>query len=514
MATSITTAAPQYNVSRTQHQNETWNDYLARLDKENSLDNVENSSSKELPATHKDCSSLHELELPVSVRDQAVKVSHVLKHFSKNLSTESQSKIEGYWEVVSRGQNKLLEGMNQEIDLDDISDQSLLPYLLQQKLPDTYKIFLQNGMPANEVDKQAIDYWQEKTANSLPTPKGQLLGCKAFEQFDPGWLETGMNWLAQAVGILTKADFPEVPGKASYNKPEGVKIALIGDWGTGLREARDVLGFALAMQPDIVIHLGDVYFSGSKSEFAEHFLEFLPEPDREGRPDFFSLNANHEMDGAGIGYFNVLKHPLFERQKQSSHFVLEVNGWTLLGLDSAYNADGIQYTTGRIRDKFQSELLSASQHKAHKLILLSHHNPLSPDGTRTTPLWEDAYHALGNNAPQYWYFGHQHIGMAYSAQSALGKLGVNARCAGHGGIPTARGSMYFNQNKMLETIDSYSNEPDAYRPHHIQNGFMIITVRDSHIEEAYFNQHGKQQVMITPSYQNIHTMVLCPPHCE
>lgn len=58
------------------------------------------------------------------------------------------------------------------------------------------------------------------------------------------------------------------------------KFAFVSDWGTGTPLARNVMRCIADQKPDILIHLGDVYYSGTKKEMQEHFLsivrEYLP----------------------------------------------------------------------------------------------------------------------------------------------------------------------------------------------------------------------------------------------
>ena len=79
-------------------------------------------------------------------------------------------------------------------------------------------------------------------------------------------------------------------------------MALLGDWGTGLYGAvpcaesirRDGGRF------DLLMHLGDVYYSGTRREVRERFLNVRPF--REDAVNRF-INSNHEMYSGGHAYF-------------------------------------------------------------------------------------------------------------------------------------------------------------------------------------------------------------------
>lgn len=402
-----------------------------------------------------------------------------------DLDETHRKMVESYWDVVRNGQDTLIKGLSGPIDLDDVSDQSFLPYLLEHELPDVYSALTAKGMPANSVSEDDFMAWIMKTQTPLVSPKGQLYGCVPYAQFDTGWLQTGMNYLSQALGLMDKAPFKTSPGKAHY-QGDSLSIVMIGDWGTGTPQAQQTIKSVMALKPDIVIHMGDVYFSGTEVEFNKNFFPFLP-PKEKDSPDFFTLNANHEMDGGGWGYFKALEDSRFKKQQNSSFFLLEFKQWTLIGLDSAYNADAPQYSAGRVLDDYQKNLLASQKDKDH-LILLSHHNPITPKGDDTTPLWRDVTSII---TPAYWYYGHQHIGMAYSDSSAAGIHGTKARVSGFGGIPTGQGSLYFNDFGLLPTIDFYARKPDPARPPQIMTGFLHVQLSENELQETFYDQTGE-----------------------
>ncbi|HEX2195414.1 MAG TPA: hypothetical protein VHJ76_00690 [Actinomycetota bacterium] len=48
--------------------------------------------------------------------------------------------------------------------------------------------------------------------------------------------------------------------------PEDSTVALVGDWGTGTDAACDLLQEIAAHDPDVLVHLGDIYYSGTLRE--------------------------------------------------------------------------------------------------------------------------------------------------------------------------------------------------------------------------------------------------------
>ncbi|HEY6764907.1 MAG TPA: metallophosphoesterase [Candidatus Sulfotelmatobacter sp.] len=44
------------------------------------------------------------------------------------------------------------------------------------------------------------------------------------------------------------------------------KIGVIGDWGTGMDDSIALFDTLVAMKPDVIIHVGDIYYSGTPTE--------------------------------------------------------------------------------------------------------------------------------------------------------------------------------------------------------------------------------------------------------
>ena len=105
------------------------------------------------------------------------------------------------------------------------------------------------------------------------------------------------------------------------------------------------------------------------------------------------------------GYFDVaLRDAKFALQQHSSFFALVNSHWLVFGIDSAF--------TSNKKDLFMSGDLNAEQaafiqrvrqeHTDKKVIIMSHHDPISLDGSKFLALWEQVKTALGGE-PDYWY---------------------------------------------------------------------------------------------------------------
>jgi 3',5'-cyclic AMP phosphodiesterase CpdA len=81
-------------------------------------------------------------------------------------------------------------------------------------------------------------------------------------------------------------------------------VVLVGDFGTAKPRAIRVAQAIRAAKPDHVIHLGDIYPSGTPEIARRHFIDVWrahgPDP---ARTKYWAMNGNHEMAAEGTGYF-------------------------------------------------------------------------------------------------------------------------------------------------------------------------------------------------------------------
>ena len=247
-------------------------------------------------------------------------------------------------------------------------------------------------------------------------PAGEIWWFDRYQQLDPGWLDSAAVWLENFEDKHKFKPFPTTP--AHITIPDHTTIALVGDWGTGeyghFEASSQHVGDAIRKnKPDCAIHLGDVYYAGTKEQEIHNFLRcWVP-----GNKGSFSLNSNHEMMDGGHGYFQtLLNNEMFKQQKQTSYFALENANWVIVGLDTAYFADKWKmYGPGNLDSAHQSPFLKQWAQKAHDdgkgLIVMSHQNGLSPDGSKPNDLWTQVAAQIPSGADNViWYWGHEHIG--------------------------------------------------------------------------------------------------------
>jgi hypothetical protein len=206
--------------------------------------------------------------------------------------------------------------------------------------------------------------------------------------------------------------------------PDRARIAMVGDWGTNLYGA-PVSAASIKQKGGyhLLLHLGDIYYSGTRTEVRTRFLDVWP---KEAGATTRMLNGNHEMYSGGFAYFDDML-PAFGQR--SSYFALQNAGWLLVGLDSAcldHDLDATQVAW------LQTVIRNAG---ARKVVLFSHHQPFSRLDKQGPKLSAALSGLLTGKAITAWYWGHEHECVIYDRHPAFGLFG---RCLGHGGIPSPR----------------------------------------------------------------------------
>ena len=220
---------------------------------------------------------------------------------------------------------------------------------------------------------------------------------------------------------------------------DSLKVAFVADWATGTRLAKNVMRCIGEQQPDVVIHLGDVYYSGTKDEMNDHFLqivrEYLP-----AETQVFNLAGNHDLYAGGEGYYWLLD----ELGQPASYFCLRNDHWQILAIGAPPENDNpmsSQYKVPPI-DPQEAEW---HRHKidtadGRKTVMLSHYQLFTASGNiaRTQAnepmavnpvlLKEFEGHLTEIDA---WLWGHEHNLAAFEPYLGLER----GRCIGSGAMP-------------------------------------------------------------------------------
>jgi hypothetical protein len=303
---------------------------------------------------------------------------------------------------------------------------------------------------------------------------------------DPGWILSGfaMGWRA----IKRRAQF-NATAAGPIPIANDARLLLVGDWGSGLPRATNVAeqmrkvldAGAAGRREQHVVHLGDVYYSGSAREYRKRFL--APWPVKPGEDiGSFTLNGNHDMYLGGHAYYGTcLADARFARQEGSSFFALRNDHWQLLALDSAYEDGGLH------GDQASWAKDRISQAPGLRTCLLSHHQLFSAHEPGAEVLREKIAPVLATGRIDAWFWGHEHRCIAYAEHESIGF----ASCVGHGGIPeylVLKESEPLPQPAVYEYRKQYGEgwEPwDTF-------GFVVLDLDGDRMEATYIDEHGNR----------------------
>jgi len=236
-----------------------------------------------------------------------------------------------------------------------------------------------------------------------------------------GWLQSTLDWVdrqqAHPFIWLTAPVPPE-------SLPNPCRVAMAGDWGTGLYGAPKIAADITKRGPfDFLLHLGDVYYSGTTEEMKERFLNVWPfAAGRTSR----ALNSNHEMYSGGFAYFDMT---LPRCGQKASYFAMQNDDWLLIGLDTAY----VDHDMDPRQVTWLEQTVAARG--TRKVVLFSHQQLFSRLDTQGDKLKPKLDALLRTRQITAWYWGHEHQCVIYDPHP---DWGFSARCLGNGGIPEAR----------------------------------------------------------------------------
>ncbi len=266
----------------------------------------------------------------------------------------------------------------------------------------------------------------------------QNLLCKKESVCDPHWSEAAVKY---AEFVLARGKIPyrgwknindyTIDGKL----PANGRVAIIGDWGTGQPEAKNVLAQIARKQPDVVIHLGDIYYSATEFEVSNYFYDIWSEilnlPVT--KIPTFTLSGNHDMFCGGAPFYNLLD----KLGQPASYFCLRNDDWQLIAIDTGLHDAKPDGNTPTFLEDSELEWLTDKVQNCggRKNVLLSHHQLFSAfEDICGQPVNAKLNAQVAHLLPQIkiWLWGHEHNQVLYKNY-----MGVLARCIGHGAFPIA-----------------------------------------------------------------------------
>jgi len=329
------------------------------------------------------------------------------------------------------------------------------------------------GGKAKGPQKSAtIDTFYATRGSKTPKP-GKTRAAQIAEQYsnlDPRWVQVA--WEKAKLFLKGKRKFITHKSVTDFrfDLKEEATIAIVGDWGGGNAAAQAVADQIRKIKPDYVVHLGDVYYSGTPKEVQDRFLKFWPTPAAPGQS--FALNSNHEMYSGGYGYFDTI---LKEFKQPASYFSLANKNWRFIGLDTGYVEHDL--------NKEQVAWLAAQFKGSNpRTILLTHHQLFSAyENTDASNLKSRVQPFLDANQIYGWIWGHEHLCVVYKKQQ-----GIEAVCLGNGCFPY--GPPKTKPQVPVAWVNDRAQQGDKEYPG--IHTFALLKVSAAKIDIQYIDQDG------------------------
>ena len=307
-------------------------------------------------------------------------------------------------------------------------------------------------------------------------------------------------------------------GNKANAESDKVKIAFVSDWGTGTPLAKNVMRCIGEQNPDIVIHLGDVYYSGTKAEMQNHFLsivrEYLPSTTR-----VFNLAGNHDLYAGGAGYYWLLD----ELGQPASYFCLRNEHWQILSIGAPPQVGKPTDAISAIPAIEPKEVLwhqdKLNNADGRKTVMLSHYQLFTASGNigrtednRPLALNPVLYEAFNSHLKDIdlWLWGHEHNLVAFEPYAGLRR----GRCIGSGAIPVALLWQPYKQLSNLALPDQFESAPrinlDCQLDHdgdHYHHAFGLLSIDGALGEMNYFQVagvDGDAKIIFTESLNDHH----------
>ena len=333
-------------------------------------------------------------------------------------------------------------------------------------------------------------------------PERQPMASRSVEPFsegngiDPGFVIGFLKSLPRHV--IQRVLFRLPPGQPREQPlAQDARIVVVGDWGTGeglaievAKRMREAIREAGQRQVHVV-HLGDVYYAGTRMEARTRFLDHWPVSTSE-RHASWCLNGNHDMYSAGEGLTQViLTDGRFAAQRTTrgtvtSEFLLANQHWSLIGVDTSWRfrwrdlRGGAGYLSRR---QMRWITRHVQTDPARRTVLFSHHQPITygdtgiePRGNllKRTGALRDAGRITG------WFWGHEHKLIAYGAHGGIGY----ATCMGHGAILEAPA-----QHPHPGEFDARFTDPEGLTWR--MPGFAVLDLDGPTMRVRYLDKNGQ-----------------------
>jgi hypothetical protein len=355
---------------------------------------------------------------------------------------------------------------------------------------------------------------------ALKIAKAKILGNKAaaqqyaeelakFGDCDPGYAEAAAKYaeyfLAQQ-GKIPYVNYQKLSDFVIEGKlPSKARVAILGDWGTGQDAAKLVLRQIMNKNPDVVMHLGDIYYAGTQFEVTNYFLQpwqqILNLGAKCDRIPTFTLAGNHDMYSGGAPYYDLLK----TLGQPASYFCLRNDNWQFVALDTGFNdhnpsggGAGATFLQAPEVTWLADKINNAGNRRS---VLLSHHQLFTAfDDIDNNEVNLRLYPQVAPLLPKValWIWGHEHDFVLYDSYKTLARSCCLGNAAFPVGIDELRKVPKYHDVPLLKNSDG-----NPYRLGTTgglyNHGYAIIDIDGAAGKVSYFQDSDEDNPMCQQS---------------
>lgn len=307
------------------------------------------------------------------------------------------------------------------------------------------------------------------------------------------WMRTGVHAWAQRKTHEAQELFANAPHRTIKLTRNPARIAVFGDGGyRGVPQEWVMTSITRRHQEapfDLIVHLGDIYFSGTLDETVKHLIVPLRELSKSLNIPSVSLCGNHDLYAGPAAYRTtvaVLDQP-------ARYFAVEAPGWRIACLDTALASMEFLRNDGRL-DEAQLRWFDGliSQGDGQHFAVMSHHFIVSGWDQPARTLKEQLSHRVSDRIVA-WYWGHEHRMAAYDR----GQHGFWGACVGNGAFlekwtpPTNGGvSPEWYARGRCECFET--------REHFWPHGYLELQLESDRLVERYHIENADPWERVLP----------------
>ena len=310
---------------------------------------------------------------------------------------------------------------------------------------------------------------------------------------------------------------------------DALVVGLLGDWGTGEPVAQVTANQLFGLhQPDVVLHVGDIYYAGTHEETQHNFLlpiikarALCPQK----TVPVYTIPGNHDYYSGGEAFYSLLAQINASEPQGASFFSLQNDWLQLQAMDTGYYdhilfkvADDITHLHDS-EAEWHCQQIEAGVKAGRKILLFSHHQLFSallnigksnegkPDSPNYNP---NLMKQLGAQLPEVtaWYWGHEHLLEVYKPYSDFDPnmpgIGLDkGRCIGHSAFPVLTGSNAYEvkfSKVPLDTSVELGKAEEVY-----DHGYVVLNLAPHAGSASYYSVPG--DAVCEPGNPNVSTQI-------